>query len=78
MVTHLTVLWGAMKERESRKGKYTGGMPVLGYDVDRTRLVVNEEEARVVLHIFKRFSQLGSVTELACVSYPCRQSLRSQ
>ncbi len=48
-----------------RRGKHTGGMPILGYDVDRTRLVVNEEEARLVLHIFKRFCQLGSVTELA-------------
>ena len=37
-------------------------MPILGYDVDRDlkRLVVNEEEAGLVLDIFKRFSQLGS------------------
>ena len=50
-----------------RKGKYTGGMPVLGYDVDRVakKLVVNPTEAQLVRHIFKRFAQIGSATLLA-------------
>ncbi|HPQ70552.1 MAG TPA: recombinase family protein [bacterium] len=50
-----------------RKGKYTGGMPILGYDVDRPskKLVVNPEEARLVRHIFKRFVQFGSATILS-------------
>ena len=50
-----------------RKGKYTGGTPPLGYDVDREakRLVVNLNEAKLVRHIFKRFLSLGSVTKLA-------------
>ena len=50
-----------------RKGKYCGGMPVLGYDVDRERkrLVVNPAEAVLVRHIFQRFVQTGSTTELA-------------
>jgi site-specific DNA recombinase len=50
-----------------RKGKYTGGMPVLGYDVDRTakKLIVNPKEAQLVRHIFKRFTQIGSATLLA-------------
>jgi len=50
-----------------RKGKYTGGTPPLGYDVDREakRLVVNPEEAKFVRHIFNRFLSLGSVTKLA-------------
>ena len=45
-----------------KKGKYVGGRPLLGYDVDREkmRLVVNEEEARLVRHIFDRFCRLGS------------------
>jgi site-specific DNA recombinase len=44
------------------KGKYIGGRPVLGYDVDRDRmrLVVNPEEADLVRRIFQRFIQLGS------------------
>lgn len=50
-----------------RKGKYTGGMPVLGYDVDRgaKKLVVNPVEAKLVCQIFKRFTQIGSATLLA-------------
>jgi len=50
-----------------RKGKYTGGPPVLGYDVDRERkrLVVNPKEAELVRHVFSRFVQIGSTSELA-------------
>ena len=45
-----------------RKGKYVGGRPLLGYDVDRERmrLVVNHAEAELVRHIFDRFCRLGS------------------
>jgi site-specific DNA recombinase len=37
-----------------RKGKWTGGTPVLGYDVDPAggRLIINEKEARRVREIF--------------------------
>jgi site-specific DNA recombinase len=40
-----------------RKGKWTGGRPVLGYDVDRERLrlVVNEAEAERVRQIFQLY-----------------------
>jgi len=50
-----------------RKGKYTGGPPVLGYAVDRERkrLVVNPEEADLVVRIFTEFVQTGSTTTLA-------------
>ena len=49
-----------------RKGKHCGGMPVLGYNVDPTtrQLVVNPEEAKLVVHIFERFARLGSGTVL--------------
>ena len=53
-----------------RKGKWTGGMPVLGYDVDPEggRLVVNPDEAERVRAIFdlylERRSLLGVVQEL--------------
>jgi site-specific DNA recombinase len=45
-----------------KKGKYVGGRPVLGYDVDRERrrLIVNAQEADLVRHIFQRFLQLAS------------------
>ena len=46
------------------KGKWVGGCPVLGYDVDPAggRLVVNEEEAQVVRSIFALFEETGSAT----------------
>lgn len=45
-----------------RKGMFTGGTPVLGYDIhsETRKLVVNPEEAKAVRHIFKRYSELGS------------------
>ena len=51
-----------------RKGKWTGGMPVLGYDIhpDGGRLVVNEGEAEQVREIFRmyvRYKSLRAVCE---------------
>jgi site-specific DNA recombinase len=45
-----------------RKGKWVGGYPVLGYDVNPSggRLIVNEEEAERVRAIFALFEQHGS------------------
>ena len=39
-----------------------GGLPSLGYDVQDRKLVVNEEEARTVVHIFRRYvrAQIGA------------------
>lgn len=44
-----------------RKGMWMGGLPPLGYDVADRRLVVNEDEAETVRHIFRRYTELGSV-----------------
>src|SRR6266849_2610197 len=46
-----------------RKGKWVGGMPVLGYDVapQGGRLVVNQQEAEQVRNIFKLYLNCGSV-----------------
>jgi len=48
-----------------RKGKWTGGPPVLGYDLARdrtgTRLAVNREEARRVRAIFELYLEEGSM-----------------
>src|SRR5580693_6508551 len=46
-----------------RKGKWVGGYPVLGYDVDPKggRLIVNQEEAQRVRTIFAVFEKNRSV-----------------
>jgi site-specific DNA recombinase len=47
------------------KGKWTGGTPILGYDVDRSngspRLVVNAVEAARVRQVFELYLELGSL-----------------
>src|SRR5207247_5560096 len=53
-----------------KKGKWVGGYPVLGYDVDPGggRLVVNEEEAERVRAIFTIFEEtrlmVGTLAEI--------------
>ena len=51
-----------------RKGKWSGGMPILGYTVVDTKLVVDEDEARRVREIFDMYveheSMLAVVKEL--------------
>jgi site-specific DNA recombinase len=48
-----------------RKGKWTGGYPVLGYDVDAAggKLNVNEAEALQVREIFRIFARTGTLIE---------------
>jgi DNA invertase Pin-like site-specific DNA recombinase len=47
-----------------KNGMWMGGLAPLGYDVKNRKLVVNEEEARTVLHIFWRYVELKSVRVL--------------
>jgi len=49
-----------------RKGKWVGGTPVLGYDVDPRggRLVVNEKEAQRVRQIFELYRSHGSLSSV--------------
>jgi len=44
-----------------RRGIWTGGRPVLGYDVVDKRLVINKQEADRVRGIFKLYLYLGSL-----------------
>ena len=50
---------------QRRRGKWSGGVPVLGYDVDRSgpspKLVINAEEALRVRRIFTLYLELGSL-----------------
>ena len=52
---------------EKRRGRWVGGVPPLGYDVDRVhrRLVVNTDEAGLARYIFRRFVQLRSALTLS-------------
>ena len=43
---------------------WMGGTPSLGYDVKDRKLVVNEAEAELVRHIFRRYVELSTVTKL--------------
>ncbi len=47
-----------------KKGMWMGGMPPLGYDVKDRKLVINDAEAGTVRHIFRRYGELGSVSDL--------------
>ncbi|MGB6910360.1 MAG: recombinase family protein, partial [Methyloceanibacter sp.] len=47
-----------------KKGMWMGGLPPLGYEVRDRKLVVNEEEAKALLHIFRRYVELRSVRAL--------------
>jgi len=50
-----------------RKGKWVGGLPMLGYDVDPGggKLIVNPEEARQVHAIFELYLEHGSLLSVA-------------
>jgi len=52
-----------------QRGKWTGGTPVLGYDVDRSngspKLVINPTEAARVLQIFELYTERGSLLSVA-------------
>src|SRR5437660_5553650 len=47
-----------------KKGMWMGGMPPLGYDVKDRKLVVNDEEARTVVDIYRRYLAVKSVRAL--------------
>ncbi len=47
-----------------KKGMWMGGMPPLGYDVQNRKLIVNDDEARIVVDIFRRYLALKSVHSL--------------
>jgi DNA invertase Pin-like site-specific DNA recombinase len=46
-----------------RKGMWMGGSIPLGYDVKQRKLVVNQQEAKVVNEIYRRYLEVGSVAK---------------
>lgn len=62
-----------------KKGKWTGGLPPLGYDIDREthKLVVNEQEARVVRKTYKLYLETSSILNTTIIlneqGYTCKR-----
>ena len=52
-----------------RKGKWTGGIPVLGYDIhpDGGKLLVNEDEAPLVREMFRLYLQHQSISKVCAI-----------
>ena len=48
-----------------RKGMWMGGVPPLGYDVEKRLLIVNRVEAAVVRRVFEEMLTVGSPTQIA-------------
>ena len=48
-----------------RKGQYTGGAVIYGYDVVDKKNVINPEEAEIVKEIFTKYSQGYTAVALA-------------
>lgn len=50
-----------------KKGKWLGGRPLLGYDIDKEakKLVVNKDEAKIIREIFDRYLQGNSLLKVA-------------
>ncbi len=47
-----------------RRGRWTGGIPVLGYDVRDKKLVINEPEAAMIREIFRLYLADQSISEV--------------
>ena len=48
-----------------KKGLWMGGHPPLGYDVENRKLVINEEDAKLIKLIFEKFIKTESYFEIA-------------
>nr|WP_292195384.1 recombinase family protein [Mesorhizobium sp.] len=48
-----------------KKGMWMGGVVPLGYRVEHRKLVIDDGEAKIVRHLFKRYLVLKSVRDLA-------------
>jgi site-specific DNA recombinase len=59
-----------------RKGMWMGGSIPLGYDVKHRKLVVNQQEAKVVNEIYRRYLEVGSVSRLK--AYLDQQGIKSK
>jgi len=47
-----------------KKGMWMGGMPPIGYEAQNKKLIISEEEAKIVQYIFHTYLSLGCVAKL--------------
>jgi site-specific DNA recombinase len=59
-----------------RKGMWMGGRVPLGYDVKQRKLVVNQQEAKLVNDLYSRYAEVGSVSKLK--AYLDQQGIKSK
>ncbi len=50
---------------QAARGRWSGGRPILGYDVDGKTIVVNDEEKKIVAAIFDKYLELASIAKTA-------------
>ena len=50
---------------QAKQGRWSGGRPILGYDVVDKKLIVNKKEKKLVRIIFKKYLELASVSRTA-------------
>lgn len=50
-------------DASKKKGMWMGGNPPLGYDVKDRKLIINEDEAKIIKALFNQFNETASVTE---------------
>src|SRR5215472_246411 len=58
------VMGGRIRDKiaaSKKKGMWMGGVPPLGYQAQDRKLVIIDSEAEIVLSIFRRYAELGSV-----------------
>lgn len=50
---------------QAKKGRWSGGHPILGFDAIEKKLMVNEEEKKVVAAIFNKYLEVASIARTA-------------
>lgn len=50
---------------QAARGRWSGGRPILGYDVDGKAIVVNDDERSIVMAIFDKYLELASIAKTA-------------
>jgi len=50
---------------QAKKGRWSGGHPILGYDAVEKKLIVNGKEKRVVTAIFNKYLEIASIARTA-------------